>query len=77
MLLSEEVKQTAGLSQEDFQHLHGKQAAHLEEQKILHLLTRQGLKSSKLALEVSLLVTVYYLRHYPAMINLATVFFIR
>ena len=65
---------TVGLSQEDFLHLHGKLAAYLDEQKVLHPLTRRGRKDAKLALEDRLLLTLYYLRHYPALINLATVF---
>jgi len=37
-------------------------------------LTRRGRKDSKLALEDRLLLTLYYLRHYPTLINLAAVF---
>ena len=37
-------------------------------------MTIRGRKDSKLALEDRLLLTLYYLRHYPALINLATVF---
>ena len=65
---------TVGLSQEDFLHLHGKLAAYLDEQKALNPLTRRGRKDSKLALEDRLLLTLYYLRHYPTLINLAAVF---
>lgn len=70
----EEFMRTVGLSQEDFLHLHGKLAAYLDEQKALNPLTRRGRKDSKLALEDRLLLTLYYLRHYPTLINLATVF---
>ena len=70
----EEFMRTVGLSQEDFLHLHGKLAAYLDEQKVLHPLTRRGRKDSKLALEDRLLLTLYYLRHYPTLINLAAVF---
>ena len=70
----EEFLRTVGLSQEDFQHLHGKLAAYLDEQKVLKPLTRRGRKDSKLALEDRLLLTLYYLRHYPTLINLAAIF---
>jgi len=70
----EEFLRTVGLSHEDFLHLHGKLAAYLDEQKVLNPLTRRGRKDSKLALEDRLLLTLYYLRHYPTLINLAAVF---
>src|SRR5664279_6543283 len=71
---SEEFMRTVGLSTEDFQHLNGKLAAYLDEQKALNPLTRRGRKDSKLAWEDRLLLTLYYLRHYPTLINLAAVF---
>ena len=67
----EEFLRTVGLSQEDFLHLNGKLADYLDEQKALNPLTRRGRKDSKLALEDRLLLTLYYLRHYPTLINLA------
>ena len=70
----EEFLRTVGLSQEDFQHLHRKLVAYLDEQKALKPLTRRGRKDSKLALEDRLLLTLYYLRHYPTFINLAAIF---
>ena len=70
----EKFIRTVGLSTEDFQHLNGKLAAYLDEQKALKPLTRRGRKDSKLALEDRLLLTLYYLRHYPTLINLAAVF---
>ena len=70
----EEFLRTVGLSQEDFLHLHGKLAAYLDEQKALKPLTRRGRKDSKLALEDRMLLTLYYLRHYPTFINLAAIF---
>jgi hypothetical protein len=71
---SEEFMRTVGLSKEDFQHLNGKLADYLDEQKALNPLTRRGRKDSKLALEDRLLLTLYYLRHYPTLINLGAVF---
>ena len=70
----EEFLRTVGLSQEDFLHIHGKLAAYLDAQKALKPLTRRGRKDSKLALEDRLLLTLYYLRHYPTLINLAAIF---
>ena len=70
----EEFLRTVGLSPEDFLHLHGKLAAYLDEQKALNPLTRRGRKDAKLALEDRLLLTLYYLRHYPTLINLAAIF---
>jgi hypothetical protein len=71
---TEEFIRTVGLSKEDFWHLTGKLADYLDEQKALNPLTKRGRKNSKLALEDRLLLTLYYLRHYPTLINLAAVF---
>lgn len=62
----EEFLRTVGLSQEDFLHLNEKLADYLDGQKALNPLTRRGRKNSKLILEDRLLLTLYYLRHYPA-----------
>ncbi|MDP1595029.1 MAG: transposase family protein [Gallionella sp.] len=70
----EEFMRMVGLSKEDFQHLNKKLCAYIDAQKALHPLTRRGRKDSKLALEDRLLLTLYYLRHYPILINLAVVF---
>ena len=70
----EEFLQTVGLSREDFLHLHGKLAAYLDEQKALNPLTRRGRKDAKRTLEDRLLLTLYYLRHSPTLINLAAIF---
>lgn len=70
----EEFMRTVGLSQEDFRHLSEKLSDYLEQQKALNPLTRRGRKDSKLILEDRLLLTLYYLRHYPTLINLGAVF---
>jgi AraC-like DNA-binding protein len=70
----EEYLRLVGLSPEDFLHLKRKLSDYLDEQKALNPLTRRGRKDSKLALEDRLLLTLYYLRHYPTLINLAAVF---
>ncbi len=69
-----EFLRTVGLSQDDFLHLHRKLEAYLGEQKVLKPLTRRGRKDSKLALADRLLLTLYYMRHYPTFINLAAIF---
>jgi len=70
----EEFMRTVGLSHEDFQHLNERLSHYLEEQKAHNPLTRRGRKDSKLILEDRLLLTLYYLRHYPTLINLGAVF---
>lgn len=70
----EEFMRTVGLSKEDFQSLNNKLATYIDAQKTLNPLTKRGRKDSKLALEDRLLLTLYYLRHYPTLINLAAVF---
>ena len=70
----EEFLRTVGLSPEDFRHLHEQLSDYLEQQKALNPLTRRGRKDSKLILEDRLLLTLYYLRHYPTLINLGAVF---
>lgn len=37
-------------------------------------LKKRGLKKSKLSLEERVLLTIYYLRHYPTFVNLANIF---
>ena len=71
---SEEFMRTVGLSKEDFQSLCTKVAAYNAQQKNLNPLTKRGRKDTKLVLEDRLLLTLYYLRHYPSFINLAAVF---
>ena len=70
----EEFMRIVGLSQADFQHLKDKTAAYIDAQKALNPLTKRGRKDSKMGLEDRLLLTLYYLRHYPTLINLAAVF---
>ena len=73
----EEFLRTGGLSQEYFRYLNGKLADYLAKQKVLNPLTRRGRNDSKLILEDRLLLTLYYLRRYPTLINLGAVFGIR
>jgi hypothetical protein len=71
---SEEFIRTVGLSKDDFHDLKDKLGAHIDAQKVINPLTKRGRKDSKLSLEDRLLLTLYYLRHYPTLINLAAVF---
>lgn len=70
----EEFMRTVGLSKADLKHLNDKVAAYIDEQKALHPLTKRGLKDTRMALEDRILLTLYYLRHYPTLINLGEVF---
>ncbi len=68
------IQAAGGLSKENFQHLNSRLCAYISEQKALSPLTRRGRKDSKPAAEDRLLLTLYCLRHYPALINLGAVF---
>jgi len=70
----EEFIRTVGLSKEDFHLLNDKLAAYIDTQKALKPLTKRGRKDTKLPLEDRLLLTLYYLRHYPTLINLGAIF---
>lgn len=70
----EEFIRTVGLSLADFRDLNDKLTAYLDDQKVLNPLTRRGRKDSKLTVEDRLLLTLYYLRHYPTLLNLAAIF---
>jgi len=70
----ETFKRMTGLSKDNFQNLCDKANANIEAEKIHNPLKKRGLKTSKLSLEDCVLLTLYYLRHYPTFINLADVF---
>ncbi|WP_050897696.1 transposase family protein [Methylobacter tundripaludum] len=70
----EEFMRTVGLSKEDFHVLNDKLTAYIATQKALNPLTMRGRKDTKLVLEDRLLLTLYYLRHYPTLINLGAIF---
>lgn len=67
-------KRTVGLSKRKFKLLRNKVKNYKETEISKNNLKRRGLKTSKLSLEDCLLLTLYYLRHYPTFINLADVF---
>jgi AraC-like DNA-binding protein len=69
-----EFMRAVGLSKEDFHVLNDKLAAYINTQKAFNPLKMRGWKDSKLTLEDRLLLTIYYLRHYPTLINLGAIF---
>ena len=70
----EKFKRQTGIAKEDFQRLCEKTEDYLEEEKERNPQKRRGLKTSKLSLADRILLTLYYLRHYPTFANLADIF---
>ncbi len=70
----ETFKRMTGLSKDNFQYLCDKTETYIEEENQRNPLKKRGLKKSKLSPEDGILLTIYYLRHYPTFINLADVF---
>jgi len=70
----EKFKRITGISKEDFQSLCDKTETYIEEEKKHNPLRQRGVKKSKLSLTDCVLLTIYYLRHYPTFANLADVF---
>jgi len=63
-----------GISQENFLDLHDKIEQYIENKKRLNPLKKRGLKSSKVSLQDCILLTLYYIRHYPTFQVLGNVF---
>jgi len=61
----DEFKRLTGISKEDFDILYRKVADYIQSQKAIKPLRKRGVKSSKLLLEDCIILTLYYLRHYP------------
>jgi hypothetical protein len=70
----EKFKRQTGIAKEDYQRLCEKTEDYLEEEKERKPQKRRGLKTSKLSLAARILLTLYYLRHYPTFANLANIF---
>ena len=70
----ENFKRITGISKEYFKNLSDKTEAYIEKEKKRNPLKQRGVKKSKLSLTDCVLLTIYYLRHYPTFINLADVF---
>jgi hypothetical protein len=63
-----------GISQEKFTYMVNSLKTYQTELKKCNGLKRRGLNRSKVSLEDRLLLTLYYLRHYPTFENLAAIF---
>ena len=70
----EEFKRLTGISKKNFELLSNKVSKYILRQQQLNPLSKRGLKSRKLTIDDCILLTLYYLRHYPTFINLAHVF---
>lgn len=67
-------KRQVGVSKKDFEALYEKLRTYIDQEKAFNPLKKRGRKDSKLSLKDRLLLTLYYLRHYPTFINLGAVF---
>jgi hypothetical protein len=74
MEIPENFKRMTGLSKENFQTLCDKTETYIEDEKKRNPLKKRGIKKSELSLKDRILLTIYYLRHYPTFANLADVF---
>jgi len=70
----EKFQRMTGISPENFQTLFDKTASYIKEETEHNRLKQRGLKTSKLSLADRILLTLYYLRHYPTFVNLADIF---
>ena len=70
----DDFKRMTGISKEDFEKLRCKVDFYKQSQKQLNPMKKRGLKTSKLSLNDRILLTLYYLRHYPTFANLANIF---
>lgn len=67
-------KRISGLSKGKFNLLRNKINNYEESEINKNHMKRRGLKTSKMSLEDRILLTLYYIRHYPTFVNLANVF---
>ena len=70
----EEFKRLTGISKKNFEQLSNKVSNYILRQQQLNPLSKRGLKPRKLTIDDCILLTLYYLRHYPTFINLAHIF---
>lgn len=71
---SDEFKRITGISRENYNVLRSKVDAYIQSQKMINPMRKRGVKPSKLSLDDCILLTLYYLRHYPTFANLANTF---
>jgi hypothetical protein len=69
-----QFKRLVGISQKKFNRVVNRLKSYQDELKKHNGLKKRGLNTSKVSLEDRLLLTFYYLRHYPTFDNLAAVF---
>jgi len=69
-----QFKRATGISRKNFKRIRRKVDNHISSQKEIKPITKRGLKPSKLFLSDCILLTLYYLRHYPTFDNLGNVF---
>ena len=67
-------KRMTGISKEHFEYLHKKVGDFILLQGDLKPITKRGRKPFKLCLKDCILITLYYLRHYPTFENLGHIF---
>ena len=73
-LSAEDFQRETGLSKENIQLLIEKVSHSIDAQKERFPAKKRGRNKSKIALEDRILLTLYYLRHYPTFANLGDVF---
>ena len=67
-------KRATGISKEHFDYLRNKVDEYILSQQVLNPIMQRGRKPSKLFLNDCILITLYYLRHYPTFKNLGNIF---
>lgn len=70
----EKFKRETGLSKENFEGLYVKVDTFIEQEKVRYPLSNRGKQSSSISQKNRVLLTLYYLRHYPTFANLGDVF---
>ena len=71
MQIEETFKRQTGISKENFQHLCMKVDNYVKAEKDRNSFKKRGKNTSRLSAEDRILLTIYYLRHYPTFANLA------
>jgi len=74
MQTEERFKRQTGISKENFEHLCSKVESYVKAEKERNPFKKRGKNKSRLSQEDRILLTIYYLRHYPTFANLADIF---
>ena len=67
-------KRVTGISKENLEHLHCKVENYRSSQKLINPIKKRGRKPKKIFITDCILLTLYYLRHYPTFENLGNIF---